>query len=109
MDKIKVHHNKIAEAFELQTNEKPAKLVAAVFHQKNDARRLNLNEAEKLAHLFAAAPALLAALKIIADGDASSLVQYCIDHHIDLTGIYVSSTIRKMIAIAAAALAEKEG
>jgi len=59
MNKIKVHHNKVAEAFELQTNEKPVKLVAAVFHQKDDAYRLNLTEAEKYAYLFAAAPALL--------------------------------------------------
>jgi len=63
MDKIRIHHGKEFEAFELQTDEIPCKLIAAVFYQKNDEHRLVLAEAEKYASLFAAAPALLEALR----------------------------------------------
>jgi hypothetical protein len=63
MNKIRIHHGKEFEAFELQTDETPCKLIAAVFYQENDEHRLVLAEAEKYASLFAAAPALLEALK----------------------------------------------
>ena len=63
MNKIRIHHGKEFEAFELQTDEIPCKLIAAVFYQKNDEHRLVLAEAEKYASLFAAAPALLEACK----------------------------------------------
>jgi len=117
MSEIRVHHNKEQDAFELQINDRPDKLIAAIFHRERNKQRLNLHEAEIYADLFAAAPetkkqrdALLDALKAIANGNsASCLAQYCIDHQIDLTGVYINSTICKMIAKAAIELAEKEG
>jgi hypothetical protein len=105
MKEIKIHHNKVAEAFELQTNEKPVKFVAAVFHQKDDVRRLNSNEAEKLAHLFAAAPALLEACKAWEKYDSKSFDKHPYPDSV-MRKVYLKEA-RKLTEVAIA-LAEKE-
>jgi hypothetical protein len=51
----------IDKSFEIQTDETPARLVAAVFWSELSARRLRESEAQEYALLFAASPALLAA------------------------------------------------
>ena len=89
------------DAFELQTDDIPCKLIAAVFHRENYERRLSLDEAEKYAKLFAAAPALLEALNqilFIADCDE--------DEEAEPMGSFVKI---KLLAKAAIEQAEKEG
>jgi len=112
MSEIIVHHDKAYDAFELQSNNVPCKLIAAVFYQDNEERRLNLAEAEIYADLFAAAPetkkqrdALLEACK--------ELVRTCNSLAVapDLTGLSKDRKFAQIIVKAEAAieLAKKEG
>ena len=109
MDKIRIHHGKEFEAFELQTDEIPCKLIAAVFYQKNDEHRLVLAEAEKYASLFAAAPALLEACN-------KALIAFRAMYHdidkgtVSLEDIYGNELYWPLKQLRAAiALVEKEG
>ena len=74
MSEIRVYHNQDKNAFDLKINNRPDKLIAAIYHRERNKRRLNLREAEIYAKLFAAAPetkkqrdALLDALKELHD------------------------------------------
>jgi len=105
MSEIRVYHNQDKNAFDLKINNRPDKLIAAIYHRERNKRRLNLREAEIYAKLFAAAPetkkqrdAMLDALKHISAEEGVYKAR----------GIGYDAVIAE-IANTAIALAEKEG
>ena len=124
MSKIRVHHDKPYDAFELQTDDTRSnfrdslrgncltaathcKLIAAVFWQESSPHRLSLDEAEKYANLFAAAPALLDACNSYAevfDDDTCKILEAAKG---DKYMVWLQGIITEIEA--AIALAEKEG
>lgn len=63
--KLKVATFGEGKAFEIQTDEKPARLVAAVFWNEYRSGRLTKSDAQKYALLFASAPAREAKIKAL--------------------------------------------